>query len=91
MDQPSREGRLKADHEALLALDAASSILSLEATGEPPDRYTITFTGKVTGITRVPDGGRVTVEVTGTNQKGDVTAAGSGGCIVPSLALPADE
>ena len=52
---------------------------------------TITFTGKVTGITRVPDGGRVTVEVTGTNQKGDVTAAGSGGCIVPSLALPADE
>ncbi len=52
---------------------------------------TITFTGKVTAITRVPDGGRVTVEITGTNQKGDVTATGTGGCIVPSLALPADE
>jgi len=52
---------------------------------------TVTFTGKVTAIARVPDGGRVTVEVTGTNQKGDVTAAGVGGCIVPSLSLPADE
>lgn len=52
---------------------------------------TITFTGKVTAITRVPNGGRVSVEVTGTNQKGDVTAAGTGGCIVPSLTLPADE
>lgn len=49
MDQTSREARLKADHEALLALDAASSILSLEATGDPPDRYTITFTGKGLG------------------------------------------
>ena len=52
---------------------------------------TITMSGKVTSIARVPNGGRVTVEVTGTNQKGDVTAAGSGGCIVPSLTLPPDE
>jgi 3-hydroxybutyryl-CoA dehydratase len=52
---------------------------------------TITMSGKVTGITRLANGGRVTVEVTGTNQKGDVTAAGTGGCIVPSLTLPADE
>jgi len=52
---------------------------------------TITFTGKVTAIVRVPDGARVSVEVTGTNQKGDVTAAGAGGCIVPSLAVPAEE
>jgi acyl dehydratase len=52
---------------------------------------TITMSGKVTSITRVPNGGRVMVEVTGTNQKGDVTAAGTGGCIVPSLTLPADE
>jgi 3-hydroxybutyryl-CoA dehydratase len=52
---------------------------------------TITMTGKVTSITRLPNGGRVTVEVTGTNQKGDTTAAGSGGCIVPSTCLPAEE
>src|SRR5215216_1413559 len=52
---------------------------------------TITFTGKVTAIAREPNGGRVTVEVTATNQKGDVTAAGSGGCIVPSGSIPAEE
>jgi 3-hydroxybutyryl-CoA dehydratase len=52
---------------------------------------TITFTGTVTAISRVANGGRVSVEVTGTNQKGDVTAAGSGGCIVPTGSLPAEE
>jgi 3-hydroxybutyryl-CoA dehydratase len=52
---------------------------------------TVTFSGKVTGITRLPNGARVTVEVTGTNQKGDSTAAGTGGCIVPSLSVPAEE
>ena len=52
---------------------------------------TITMTGKVASITRVPNGGRVVVEVTGTNQKGDVTAAGTGACVVPSLTLPAEE
>jgi len=52
---------------------------------------TITMTGKVTGITQLPNGGRVSVEVTGTNQKGDTTAAGNGSCIVPSLTLPPEE
>ena len=52
---------------------------------------TITFTGKVTAISRLANGGRVSVEVTGTNQKGDVTAAGSGACIVPSGSIPAEE
>ena len=52
---------------------------------------TVTFAGKVTGITKVTNGGRVAVDVTGTNQKGDVTAVGSGACIVPSLWLPAEE
>jgi len=51
---------------------------------------TVTFTGKVTGITQVTDGGRVGVEVTGTNQKGDVTAVGTGACIVPSACVPAE-
>ena len=49
---------------------------------------TVTFTGKVSAISREPNGGRVTVEVTATNQKGDVTAAGSGGCIVPTSSVP---
>jgi acyl dehydratase len=52
---------------------------------------TITLSGKVTAIAREPNGGRVTVEVTATNQKGDVTAAGSGACIVPTSCLPAEE
>ena len=52
---------------------------------------TITMSGKVTAVSRIPNGGKVVVEVTGTNQKGDVTAAGTGGCIVPSLSLPAEE
>lgn len=49
MDQQSREARLKADHESLQALDAASTIFSMEVTGEPPDRYTLTFRGKGIG------------------------------------------
>ena len=52
---------------------------------------TVTFTGNVTGITKVTNGGRVEVAVTGTNQKGDVTAAGAGSCIVPSLSVPAED
>lgn len=51
----------------------------------------VTFTGKVTGTAKEADGVRVTVEVTGTNQKGAVTAAGMGACIVPSGFLPPEE
>jgi 3-hydroxybutyryl-CoA dehydratase len=51
---------------------------------------TVTFSGKVTGIAKVTDGGRVSVEVTATNQKGDVTAVGTGACIVPSACVPED-
>jgi 3-hydroxybutyryl-CoA dehydratase len=52
---------------------------------------TVTFTGNVTGITKVTNGGRVAVDITGTNQKGDVTAVGNGACIVPSACVPAEE
>ena len=52
---------------------------------------TVTFTGKVTAIDRTVDGARVIVAVTATNQRGDVPAAGSGSCIVPSLSLPPEE
>ena len=51
----------------------------------------VTFTGKVTGIAKEADGNRVSVEVSATNQKGDVTAAGAGACIVPSGYWPAEE
>lgn len=51
----------------------------------------VTFTGKVTGIAKEANGVRVSVEVSGTNQKGDTTAAGSGACVVPSGFLPAEE
>jgi acyl dehydratase len=51
----------------------------------------VTFTGKITGMTKEADGARVTVEVTATNQKGAVTAAGMGACVVPSGYLPAEE
>jgi acyl dehydratase len=52
---------------------------------------TVTFTGKITAIDRTVDGARVFIGVTATNQKGDVTAVGTGSCIVPSLCLPAEE
>ena len=51
----------------------------------------VTFTGKVTGIVKEPNGARVSVEVSGTNQKGDTTAAGSGSCLVQSGCVPAEE
>ena len=51
----------------------------------------VTFTGKITGIAKEANGGRVSVAVTATNQKGDVTAAGTGACLVPSGYLPSEE
>jgi len=51
----------------------------------------VTFTGKVTGIAKEADGNRVSVEVSATNQKGNVTAAGTGACLVPSGYWPAEE
>jgi 3-hydroxybutyryl-CoA dehydratase len=51
----------------------------------------VTFTGKITGVTKEADGSRVTVEVSATKQKGDVTAAGTGACVVPSGYLPPEE
>ncbi len=51
----------------------------------------VTFTGKVTGSSKEADGVRICVEVTGTTQKGAVTAAGTGACVVPSGYLPPEE
>jgi ubiquitin-conjugating enzyme len=49
VNQQNRETRLKADHELLTALAAASTIFTCEPSGEPPDRYTLTFRGKGLG------------------------------------------
>ena len=46
MDLESRQERLEADRESLAALAAASTIFSFDTSGEPPDRYTLTFRGK---------------------------------------------
>lgn len=39
------EERLRAEQKTLAALQGASTILTFQATGNPPDRYTITFRG----------------------------------------------
>lgn len=49
---------------------------------------TLTFTGKVTAVTREADGNRVTVDITAVNQKGDTTGVGMGSCVVPSGMMP---
>jgi hypothetical protein len=49
VDASARIARLNADRELLAALDAASTIFSCEVTGDPPDRYTLTFRGKGLG------------------------------------------
>jgi 3-hydroxybutyryl-CoA dehydratase len=51
----------------------------------------VTFKGKITAMAKEPDGYRIAVEVSATNQKGDTTAAGTGACIVPSILMPAED
>ena len=50
MDIDQREERLRSDYELLKALRQHSSIFTFEATGTPPDRYTLSFRG--TGLSR---------------------------------------
>lgn len=52
---------------------------------------TITFTGKVSEVTREANGSKVTVDITVQNQKGDTTVAGKGSAIVPIAFLPPEE
>ena len=51
----------------------------------------ITFTGKITDITREANGSRVSVEIKAENQKGDTTGIGSGSAVVPNAYLPVEE
>ena len=52
---------------------------------------TITFSGKISGMTREANGSKVSVDITVENQNGDTTGVGSGSAVVPSAYLPADE
>lgn len=52
---------------------------------------TITFTGKVSEVTREANGSKVTVDITVQNQNGDTTVAGKGSAIVPIAFLLPEE
>jgi ubiquitin-protein ligase len=47
-DDDPRTRRLKADHEAMKRLKESSTILDFSSTGEPPERYVVTFKGRGT-------------------------------------------
>ena len=51
----------------------------------------ITFTGKITDITREANGSRVSVESKAENQNGYTTGIGSGSAVVPNAYLPVEE
>lgn len=52
---------------------------------------TITFSGKISGMTREANGSKVSVDITVENQNGDTTGVGMGSAIVPNAYLAADE
>ena len=52
---------------------------------------TITFTGKITYMTKEANGNRMSVEIKVENQNGDTTGVGSGSVIVPTAFLPSQE
>ncbi|PKB67114.1 MAG: hypothetical protein BZY81_05520 [SAR202 cluster bacterium Io17-Chloro-G4] len=52
---------------------------------------TITFSGKVSEMSREANGSKVTVDIQAQNQKGDTTGVGKGSAIVPNAFLPAED
>jgi acyl dehydratase len=52
---------------------------------------TITFSGKITELTREANGNKVSVEIKAQNQNGDVTGVGAGSAVVPTAYLPTEE
>ena len=52
---------------------------------------TITFTGRIVGLTREVNGSRVSVEMKVENQRGDTTGVGQGSAVVPNAFLLQDE
>ena len=58
-----REERLLSDLEALRALANESDIFEFEATGEPPERYLLTFRGKGLAVEGAAKNGAKTIEL----------------------------
>ena len=52
---------------------------------------TITFSGKISGISREANGSKISVAITAQNQKGDTTRVGQGSAIVPNAYLPPED
>jgi acyl dehydratase len=52
---------------------------------------TITFAGKITGVSQEANGSKMSVKITVQNQNGDTTGAGTGSAIVPNAYLPEAE
>ena len=52
---------------------------------------TITFSGKISGISREANGSKISVAITAQNQKGDTTGVGQGSAIVPNAYLPPED
>ena len=52
---------------------------------------TITFSGKISGISMEANGSKVSVNITAQNQKGDTTGVGKGSAIVPNAYLPPED
>ncbi len=52
---------------------------------------TITFSGKISGISREANGSKISVAITVQNQKGDTTGVGQGSAIVPNAYLPPED
>ena len=52
---------------------------------------TITFSGKITELTKEANDSKVSVDITVENQNGDTTGVGKGGAVVPSAYLPSED
>ena len=52
---------------------------------------TITFTGKVSDMSKEANGSKVTVDIQAQNQSGNITGVGKGSAIVPNAYLPPEE
>ena len=52
---------------------------------------TISFSGRISGITREANGSKVSVNITAENQKGDTTGVGQGSAIIPNAYLPPED
>ena len=52
---------------------------------------TITFTGKVSDMSKEANGSKVTVDIQAQNQSGNITGVGKGSAIVPNAYLPQEE